>query len=106
MKQTFKTKLSPQLCVFLTAKASAQDLQSTLALVNHNSLYNDFSLSHFTCLKCHKKSILLHQVRACNQFVWLPCFNGKAMCVSVCKLKETGAGLNSTELCSSILRIL
>lgn len=79
---------------------------SASAIVNHNSLYNYFSLSHFTSLKCHKKSILLHQVRACNHFVWRACFNGKAMCVSVCKLKETDAGLNSAELCSSVWRIL
>lgn len=69
IKQSLKTKLNPQLCVFLITKTSAQNLQSTFAMVIHNSLYNDFSLSHFTSLKCPKKSILLHQVRACNQFV-------------------------------------
>lgn len=57
-------------------------------------------------LKCHKKSVLLHQVRACNQFVQPTCFNGKGMCVSVCKVRETGTGLNSAELRSSTWRIL
>lgn len=65
MKQSLKTKLSPQLFVFSTAKMSAQDLQSTEV----HSPCNNFSLSHFTCSKCHKCT-LLHQVRACNHFVW------------------------------------
>lgn len=78
MKQTFKTKLSPQLCVFLTAKTSAQDLQSTLALVNHNSLYNYFSLSHFTYLKCHIKSELVTSLFGCHVLMEKPCVSVSA----------------------------